>query len=313
MTSRIKRSRFMAKPEKEVERMDRKIAFLGPRGTFTEEAAMCLFGAGQGKMLPFSGIPDVLEAVISGKTDYAVVPTENSIEGSVNLTMDWLIHKVDLPIWAEVVIPVRQHLLTARQENPLPLDQVRKILSHPHAVAQCHQFLRENLPGVEVEYTKSTAEAAELVSRHAGEQWAAIGNRLSSEIYDLQITRENIEDHDNNYTRFVLVGHEQPSLPISSQQKTTILVTLPADFPGALYQVLAAFAWRKINLSRIESRPTKKGLGNYHFIIDMEQGMDEVLVPGALAEIEAIGCQVRFLGSYPAYVMNNGIEQIKTG
>jgi prephenate dehydratase len=221
----------------------------------------------------------------------------------VNITLDWLIHEDQLPIFAEIAIPISQHLVVAKRNRPLALQQIRKVISHPHAVAQCHHFLKEHLPQAEIEYANSTAMAAKMVSEQPDEAWAAIGTRLLTDIYPLQFVRQNIEDYDNNYTRFVLVGKQDPpALPASPSEKTTILVTLPADFPGALYQVLAAFAWRKINLSRIESRPTKRGLGSYYFVIDIEQHMDDVLLPGAFAEIEALGCQVRQLGTYPLYV-----------
>lgn len=291
--------------------MEKKVAFLGPRGTFTEEAARSFFDVNADTFAAYASIPDVFDAAARGDVDYAVVPMENTIEGSVNLTLDWLIHEVNLPILAELVLPITQHLLGAKRTVPLALHEVRKVLSHPHAVAQCHLFLREYLHDAEIEYTSSTAEAARIVSEHPDQPWAAIGPRLSGEVYQLPMLQEKIEDHQNNYTRFVLVGKQELPTEPSRQQKTTILVTLPSDFPGALYQVLAAFAWRKINLSRIESRPTKKGLGSYHFIIDIEQGMDEVLLPGAFAEVEAIGCQVRFLGSYPCY-LKEGKSAIKT-
>jgi prephenate dehydratase len=284
------------------------LAFLGPHGTFTEEAARSLPFREEISFQPYPSIIDVLEAVAKDQALYGVVPLENSIEGTVNSTLDWLIHEVEMPIFAEIALPISQHLVVARREQPLPLGSIRKILSHPHAVAQCHNFIKEYLPHAKIEYTNSTAMAAQIVSAHPEEEWAAIGTRLSTKIYPLMFARQNIEDYDNNYTRFVLVGKQAPNLPASSAEKTTILVTLPEDFPGALYQVLAAFAWRKINLSRIESRPTKKGLGSYHFVIDIEQRMDEILLPGAFAEIEALGCQVRQLGTYPLYVENDAKE-----
>jgi prephenate dehydratase len=283
----------------ELSEMERKVAFLGPKGTFTEEAARYFFEGREVSFVPQATIPDVLDAVANDLTQYAVVPIENTIEGTVNLTMDWLVHQVDLPIRGELAIPISQHLLAA---GTMELNQVQKVLSHPQAVAQCRLFLREHLPQAEIEYTTSTAEAVRLVGDHPDKRWAAIGNRLSKSIYPVEFLKEYIQDQTNNYTRFALVSKSNITLRPTEQERTTILVTLPEDFPGALYQVLAAFAWRKINLSRIESRPTKKGLGSYHFIIDIEQQMDEILMPGAFAEIEALGCQVRQMGSYPFYI-----------
>ncbi len=283
--------------------MTKRIAFLGPYGTFTEEAARAFPLNQEVSFHPYGSIMDVFAAVDKGAAEFGVVPMENSIEGSVNATLDWLIHEIDLPIIAELALPISQHLLVAKREVPLSLQDITKVLSHPHAVAQCHNFIQKYLPNAEIEYTNSTALAAQTVSAQPDKPWAAIGTRLSAQIYPLMFARESIEDYTNNYTKFVLVSKESAPLPKSPTEKTTIQVTLPEDFPGALYQVLAAFAWRKLNLSRIESRPTKKGLGSYHFIIDIEQRMDDVLLPGAFAEIEALGCQLRQLGTYPFYVM----------
>jgi len=282
--------------------MERRIAFLGPRGTNSEEAARFLFTEEEDVFCPYSTIPDCLDAVAEEKIDFAVVPLENSIEGSVTLTLDWLIHKVSLPFLAELAIPISQHLVVAAKDSLPSLSEIKKVLSHPMAIAQCREFLRKNLPDAEIEYVSSTAEAPRLVGENPEEPWAAVCSLTATKIYPVKILRGGIEDRKNNYTRFVVVGKKELKSPDTERRKTTILVTLPSDFPGALYQVLAAFAWRKINLSRIESRPTKTGLGNYHFVIDIEQGMDEVLLPGAFAEIEALGCQIRLMGTYPVYV-----------
>ncbi|UFJ39036.1 prephenate dehydratase [Brevibacillus humidisoli] len=287
--------------------MRNKIAFLGPSGTFTEEAAR-LLPLGKVQYQPCASIMHALDAVTKAEADYGVVPIENSIEGSVNSTLDYLIHSVEMPILAEVALPITQHLVIAKRPEPLPLSAVTKVISHPHAVAQCHHFLQEHMPQVEIEYANSTATAAQLVSQNPEEPWAAIATRLTVEIYPLMFVKNNIEDYPNNFTRFVLVGKQSLDLPQADSEKTTIVVTLPEDFPGALYQVLVAFAWRKVNLSRIESRPTKKGLGSYYFVIDIEQRMDDVLLPGAFAEIEALGCQVRQLGTYPVYVKQKSLS-----
>jgi len=282
--------------------MEKKLAFLGPHGTFTEQAARAFPREQPFSLVPYPNIIEILNEVNRGQVDYGVVPMENSIEGTVNMTLDWLIHEVDLPILAELALPITQNLLVAKRDQPLPLSEITRVLSHPQAIAQSHNFLREHLPQATIEYTNSTALAAQMVSEHPEEPWAAVGTGLNVEIYPLEFAREQIQDFSNNFTRFVLVGREPLDMPSSDREKTTILVNLPEDFPGALYQVLAAFAWRKINLSRIESRPTKKALGSYYFVIDIEQKMDDVLLPGAFAEIEAIGCQVRQLGTYPFYM-----------
>lgn len=280
---------------------EKRVSFLGPHGTFTEEAAHYFFRE-DATYIPCASIPDTLDAADSGKTDYAIAPLENSIEGSVNLTLDWLIHESHLPILAELVMPISQHLFAANPDVTSS-NAIRKLYSHPQPVAQCRDFIKQHLPDVEIEYVSSTAEAAKIVSLNREEPWAAIGTRLSREIYDLHFINESIEDYANNYTRFIVVGSEMPeACEPSEQYRTTIVVTLPEDFPGALHQVLAAFAWRRMNLSRIESRPTKKGLGSYYFLVDIEQKMDDVLLPGAFAEIEALGCTVKRLGTYPYFV-----------
>lgn len=282
--------------------MKRKTAYLGPNGTFTQEAAEYLFSAEGDAFVPYKTIPDVIRAVDSGEVEFGVVPVENSLEGSVNLTLDWLAHQVDVPIQGEIVYPIAQHLLVHSTWQDLALSEYTKVVSHPQALAQCQMFLWENMPQAEIEYANSTGEAAQFIGKHSDQPWAAIGTRLAKDIYDLYFREQSIEDHGQNYTRFIVIGREP--LKLTKEQtgkKTSVLVTLPEDFPGALHQVLAVFSWRKINLTRIESRPTKKGLGSYHFFIDIEMGMDNVLLQGAIAEIEALRCGVRQLGSYPCY------------
>lgn len=289
----------------------KKIAYLGPQGTFTEEALRVLtqqvsFTNESPEMIPMETIPDCLSACSRNEVDYAMVPMENSIEGSVNMTLDWLIHQVDLPIQAELTLPIQQYALIHPEQVDLPLDQIEKIYSHPHAIAQCHGFIRQNCPESQLQYTKSTADAVEWVSQHPEHNWLAIGTKLAAEINHLSVKAECIEDHPNNFTRFVLVGEDSLSKGVHYKEeqkiKTSILIILPQDYSGALHQVLSAFAWRKLNLTRIESRPTKKGLGTYFFFIDIEYNMDNVLLPGAISEIEALGCLVRYLGSYPCFV-----------
>lgn len=162
---------------------------------------------------------------------------------------------------------------------------------------------------MEFENVSSTAEGVRIISENPDKPWAAIGTRLAAQKFGLDVLFEHITDHQNNYTRFLLIGSEEISLQRPCNYKTSILVTLPEDYPGALHQVLSAFAWRKINLSKIESRPTKKKLGSYFFFIDIEESMQSVLLPAALAEIEAIGCQVRNLGSYPSYLYDRLDDQ----
>lgn len=287
----------------------KKIAFLGPKGTVSEESArFFLSGSDEPcELVPYKLISDLFMATVSGETEYSVIPIENTIDSSVTLHLDWLVHEVDLPIQSEWIYPSIQNLIGDRSELSESTAEfyksIKKIVSIPVAIAQCRQYLNKYLPHVTFEHVSSTAEGVKYVKEHPHEGLAAIGTKLAAELYGLDLLTERITDHHNNYTRFILAGKRPFDLAKSqiSIPKTTILVTLPEDYPGALHQVLAAFAWRKINLSKIESRPTKKKLGNYYFYIDIEQSLESVLLPAAIEEIEAIGCQVRILGSYPSY------------
>jgi len=285
----------------------KRIAYLGPEGTVSEESARHFFREEDGLLIPFKQISDVFQATVREETDYSVIPIENTIEGSVSIHLDWLIHKVNLPIQAEWVYPSVQHLIAHPEDaSEGALSGIRRVISHPVAIAQCREFLDSQLPGIECEHVSSTAEGVRIVADNPGKGWAAIGTRLAAQKFGLRLLRENIMDHANNYTRFLLIGRSPVVSQTDVPRKTSIVVTLPEDYPGALHQVLSAFAWRRLNLSRIESRPTKQKLGNYYFVIDIEAGMDTVLLPAAISEIEAIGCQVRILGSYPSFSYESG-------
>lgn len=278
-----------------------------PQGTVSHEALLYLFGDEAVSIKHHKLISDVFLSTANGETEYSVIPIENTIEGSVSLHIDWLINEVNLPMQAEWIFPSIQNLIGHPQEfsdreGNKNYSRMVKILSHPVAMAQCLQFVREHAPWAELESVGSTSEAVEIVKNNPGKGWAAIGTALGAATHGLEIVDRQITDHNNNYTRFVLVGPKKLELSRrSSGDKTSILVTLPEDFPGALHQVLSAFAWRRLNLSRIESRPTKKKLGTYYFYIDVLEPIESVLLPAALEEIKALGCQVRILGSYPTY------------
>lgn len=286
----------------------KRIALL-PEGSVSHEAVLHLFGDEPVELLHFKQISDVFLATANGRSDYSVIPIENTIEGSVSLHMDWLVHEVDIPMQVEWVYPSIQNLVGRTEElkssasGEIDYSKVTKVLSHPVAMAQCLQFIRSRMPHAELEHVGSTSEAVELVKQHPGSGWTAVGTALGAKRHGLDIIAEKVTDHDNNYTRFVLIGSEAFNKASSAKYdtKTSILVTLPEDFPGALHQVLSAFSWRKLNLSRIESRPTKKRLGSYYFYMDVLAELDSVLLPSAIGEIEALGCQVRILGSYPSY------------
>jgi prephenate dehydratase len=284
----------------------KRIALLGPPGTFSEESARHFLGTNAFEYATYKLIGDVFMATLSGETDYSFIPIENTIEGSVTLHLDYLVHEVDLPIQAEWVYPIRMNLIGLPSAAPAgdganPFAHIKKVLSHQVVPSQCSQFMKTYLSHAEFEQVSSTAEGARLVKELGDPAFASIGPAASAELYGLNILAESIQNHQDNVTRFILVGREPVSLPRQGRPKTTILVTLAENFPGALHQVLAAFAWRRINLSRIESRPTKKKLGNYYFYIEIEGSLESVLLPAAIEEIRATGCQVRILGSYPSY------------
>lgn len=286
------------------------IGYLGPKATFTDLAVRALFPNDQA--IPFLTIPECLDAVAAGEIDLAVVPLENALEGSVNITLDYVTHEVDLPIIGEITAPIRQHFMV----HPKNVDRwknVDVVYSHSHAIAQCHKYLHEHFRGIPCENTTSTAAAARYVENNPTLNIAAIANDLAAEEYGLEIVQKDVHDFIFNHTRFIILtknGHTlSEDKPSFSGYKTTVMVTLPDDRSGALHQVLSAFSWRKLNLSKIESRPLKTGLGNYFFIIDIEMALDDILIPGAIAELEALDCQVKILGSYPSYRLDYPKEE----
>lgn len=283
--------------------MSTKIGYLGPKGTFTKLAVDAAFN-GENK-IPFKTIPQCIDAVDVGDVEVGVVPIENAIEGTVHLSIDYLVHQVRLPIIAEIVVPIQQNLLVHKDFTGDLVD-IKEVHSHRHAIAQCQQYLHKNLPNATVHYTNSTGSAAEMVSAN-GNPIAAIGNVLAAKEYDLNMLVENIHDYPNNHTRFIVLAKNKEDVKIQHEpdfEKTSMLITLPEDRAGVLHQVLSAFAWRKMNLSKIESRPMKTGLGNYFFIIDVNEPYDDALFPGVQGELEALGCGVTILGTYPVYQLN---------
>ncbi|WP_238327642.1 prephenate dehydratase [Paenibacillus gorillae] len=285
--------------------MNMSVALL-PAGSVSDEAAKKLFGNEEVIWKHHRLIADVFLSTVNNVSQYSIIPIENTIEGSVSLHMDWLVHEVDLPIQAEWVYPSIQNLIGRRSEltgadGELDLSKIKKVFSHPVAIAQCLQFLRAEMPLAEKETVGSTSEGVRIVRDNPDNGWAAIGTATAAANQQLDVLASEITDHNNNFTRFLLVGNEPFTARESASRKTSILITLPDDFPGALHRVLSAFAWRKINLSKIESRPTKRQLGTYYFYIDIDMALDTVLLPSALEEIEALGCQVRILGSYPSF------------
>jgi len=274
----------------------RRVAFLGPEGTFTEEALLANMPGEGLHPFPYPSIRDVLNAVRDGAADLGLVPIENSLEGSVALTLDLLAFDVDdLTIVREVTHPVHHQLIARR---PLELGEITKVISHPHAYGQCRAFLEEHLPGVEHEAANSTAEAVRTVSR-VDRPWAAIGTRLSAEMYEGVVVREDIEDSPENRTRFVFLARDAAPQDLDAPYKTSIICGIGQDEPGSLLLILSEFAYRRINLTKVESRPSKLALGHYIFFIDFEgrAGDDR-----AAQTLKCLACKLpwlKVLGSYP--------------
>ncbi len=269
-----------------------RVGYLGPPGTFSEEAlGRCELVSGAERR-DYPTIAEAIEAVAKGEVEMSLVPIENSLEGSVHVTLDTLVHRPGLRIRREVLLPIEQNLL-ARPGTEV--SQVRCLLSHPQPLGQCVTFLRERLAGVPQEITTSTAEAARLAADREG--CAALGSRAAAARYGLAVLAESIHDDDGNTTRFVLVAREDEKP--TGRDRTSIAFTLDRDRPGGLYEVLGEFARRGINLSKIESRPNKRALGHYVFYIDFEGHRSEPRGAEALAGVLERVHTLQLLGSYP--------------
>jgi prephenate dehydratase len=266
-----------------------RVGFLGPEGSFSHEAVTTLADA---EALAADSIPDLLAGVADGRFDRALVPLENAIEGTVSATIDGLVFDHELVIENEIVLPIRLHLL-ARPGTALA--DVTQVYSYVHALAQCRGYLARR--GLATEQTTSTSEAARRVAA-SDEPVAAVGSALAGELFGLVPLASDIEDHPDNATRFVLVGRDEVAAP-TGHDRTTIVCFQDADRPGSLYGILGRFAARDINLTKLESRPTKRGLGDYCFVIEFEGHVADDVVADLLADLQAHLARVKFLGSYP--------------
>lgn len=272
------------------------VAFLGPEGTFSEEALMDNMPEGDYHPFPYPSIREVLKAVQRGDAALGLVPIENSIEGSVVITLDSLAFGFDeLRIVREITHQVHQQLIARK---PLELERVTKVVSIPHAYGQCREFIREHLDGVEHEATDSTAEAVRRVSR-VDRPWVAIGTRLAADMYECHVIAADIDDAEDNRTRFVFVSRDDASQELDARYKTSIVCGIAQDQPGSLLMILSEFAYRFVNLTKVESRPSKLALGDYIFFIDMEGRATDQPIGQAL---KCLNCKlpwVKVLGSYP--------------
>jgi prephenate dehydratase len=271
-----------------------RLGYLGPVGTFAEAALRTLRAAEKADLVPFASVAAALDGVRAGEVDAALVPFENSVEGSVPAALDDLATGDPLQITREVVLPVSFALLgrsgTARED-------VRTVATHPHAEAQCRRWLRDVLPEAAVVLSPSTADAARAV--RDGEFDAAISAPIAADHYGLQVLASDIHDNEGAVTRFVLVARPAAPPAPTGADRTTVVAFIAEDHPGALLQLLTEFAVRGVNLTRIESRPTGRGLGSYCFSVDCEGHVAEARVGEALSALRRVCADVRFLGSYP--------------
>jgi prephenate dehydratase len=275
-----------------------RVAYLGPAGTFTEDALRVAVVDGPDfEPLLSATIHDAILAVERGEADRAFVPFENAIEGAVRPTLDTLALEAEaVTIVGEFDYPIRISLIT-RQE--IALEEITVVLSHPQASAQCARFIREHLPGAEVRATASTAEAVRTVSE-SEQPWAALGAQAAAGLYDCTALRDGVEDSHDNVTRFVWIAPRGTEAKGAGPWKTSLVFSeLGEDYPGALVDALLEFSRREINLTRIESRPLRQGLGRYMFFIDLEGSTSEPLVEEAIEGLRGKAESVRLLGSYP--------------
>jgi prephenate dehydratase len=274
-----------------------RVAYLGPRGTFTEDALREAVGSGEVEEAPAPSVYAAIIAVQAGEADRALVPFENSIEGAVSATLDTLAFDADgVTIVGEHDLPIR-HCLIARE--PLPLERIEVVLSHPQASAQCARFIRENLPGAEVRAAASTAEAVREVSER-DEPWAALGAASAARLYECAVLRDGVEDQPDNVTRFVWVAPAGTPTDGPGPWRTSVVFSeLGEDHPGALVEALQSFSDRGVNLTRIESRPLRRGLGRYMFFCDLEGQEGDEEVAAAIEDLRGRAESVRVLGSWP--------------
>ena len=277
----------------------KKMGYLGPKGSFSEEAihlflaTQPIFKEDPPELIPFSTIPRILHACNDMEIDWAFVPLENSTEGQVGVTMDTMGQTEHIYITHEFVHPIDQCLLA---HEPMSLDQIERIYSHEQAFGQCRDFLEKHLPNAQQITCLSTAEAAHKISS-IRESWTAIGPRRAAHLYNLHILKERIQDINLNATRFVLVGHKLAEMS-DGEDKTSLLV-IAENTPGSLYRILGEFSKRHINLSRIESRPSKQKLGEYVFFVDIDGYVFAPPIQDVLWAFKEQNTCVKLLGSYP--------------
>jgi chorismate mutase / prephenate dehydratase len=270
------------------------VAYLGPKGTFSERAALKHFGLAA-EAMPTASIDEVFRAVESGTADFGIVPVENSTEGAVGRSLD-LMPQTQLKVCGEVVVRIHHHLMA--KAEPRQFADIRRVFSHGQSLAQCHEWLNTNLPHVERVAVSSNAEAARRAAEEAGS--AAVAGEMAAEHYGLKILASNIEDEPNNTTRFLILGDYEPKP--SGRDKTSMVLSA-RNRAGAVYEMLTPFATRGVSMTKFESRPSRVALWEYLFFVDIEGHRDDVNVAAAVVEVEKIAGYLKVLGSYPIAVL----------
>ena len=272
-----------------------RIGYLGPKGTYTEQALLSQPDLAAAVGQPYSSIPDVLTALAEGSVDAGFVPIENAIEGAVNVTQDTLAFDLSLLIQREVVLNVRLDLLALPKTK---LSDVGVVMTFPVALAQCRNYLHQTLPDAQLQAATSTAEAARQLSEAQARDTAVIASPRAAEVYGLTSLATAIEDHPGNQTRFLLLSAAGIPAP-TGHDKTSVVVFQSQNVPGSLLQILQEFAARRIDLTRLESRPARTNLGEYCFLLDFDGHIADEVVADCLRQIKVKQHEVKFLGSYP--------------
>lgn len=271
------------------------VAYLGPKGTFSERAAIKQFGEGA-ETVPQSSIDEVYRSVESGGADFGVVPVENSTEGAVGRSLD-LMPQTPLKTCGEVLLRIHHHLMATSAAD---LKDIKRVFSHGQSLAQCHEWLNANLAHAERVAVSSNAEAARKASLEPHS--AAVAGETAAEHYGLTLLASNIEDEPNNTTRFLVLGNYEPKPSATGKDKTSLVLSA-ANRAGAVYEMLTPFAKRGVSMSKFESRPSKVAVWEYLFFVDIDGHQQDANVADALAELRKIAGYVKVLGSYPAAVI----------